>query len=62
VYGLPFAVTLREVMPVGARTQHPQNRVDEPTIILRRPPRVIRFAWAKARKSAPTVRRLAHTA
>lgn len=45
---LPDAVGLaepgRQVVPRDARLQHEHDRVDEPPVVLRRPPRVARFA------------------
>ena len=34
VDAFPFAISLRQVMPVRARAQHPQDTVDEETIVL----------------------------
>jgi hypothetical protein len=42
--GLPLAVTLRQVMPVRAGSQHPQDAVHEGQIVLRRASGIARLA------------------
>lgn len=47
VGAFPFAVTLGQIMPVGATAQHPHHPVDESVIVFRRPPGITSLARQK---------------
>src|SRR5262245_38509515 len=48
VDALPFSVSLQQIMPVRARAQHPQDTVDEQTIVLGSAARIAGLAREQA--------------
>jgi hypothetical protein len=53
VDAFPFAISLRQVMPVRARAQHPQDTVDEETIVLGGAAGIARLAREQAFDPSP---------